>query len=333
MRITICTILVWLAASLHTTANAQAPLTVDIENWVIYNFDVSDPSRLATNPAVTPPPTQRNFISYVMIADITAVAGKPVKGLLVRRGTRINVQTAPMPGEAIGDVTRGFLDDGMLEFLQTDGTPIGTITVQGFVGGPAPPGAPVLQNAWNMAVTGGTGAFLGARGQIGAALPMGWVLGPRIQSSAAEDPSYRRILGGWRYRMILHLVPLARPEILTTSTGPAIFHGSDFSTVSATNPARRGEVLIISASGLGPTRQRLDPGTPFPAEPLFEVNSPVEVRVNGVESELINKVGWPGRTNIYRVDFRVPEDTTPGVGILQLTAAWISSSEVQVPIR
>jgi hypothetical protein len=263
MRITICTVLVWLAASLHTTANAQAPLTVDLENWVIYNFDVSDPSRLATNPAVTPPPTARNFMSYVMIADITAVAGKPVKGLLVRRGTQINVQTSPMPGQAIGDVTRGFLDEGILEFLQTDGTPIGTITVQGFVTGPPPPGAPLAQNAWNMAVTGGTGAFLGARGQIGAALPMGFVLGPRIQSSAAEDPSYRRILGGWRYR-ILHLVPLARPEILTTSTGPAILHSSDFSPVSATNPARRGEVLTISASGLGPPAKGSIQARPFP---------------------------------------------------------------------
>jgi uncharacterized protein (TIGR03437 family) len=133
--------------------------------------------------------------------------------------------------------------------------------------------------------------------------------------------------------MILHLVPLARPEILTTSTGPEIFHASDWSPVSATNPARRGEVLIISASGLGPTKQRLDPGTPFPAEPLFEVNSPVEVRVNGVESEVTNKIGWPGRANTYRVDFRVPEDTTPGVGIVQLTAAWIPSSEVRIPIR
>jgi uncharacterized protein (TIGR03437 family) len=66
-------------------------------------------------------------------------------------------------------------------------------------------------------------------------------------------------------------------------------------------------VLIISASGLGPTRQRLDPGTPFPAEPLFEVTYPVEVRVNGVECELINKIGWPGRANIYRVDFAFPK--------------------------
>jgi hypothetical protein len=78
---------------------------------------------------------------------------------MVRRGTRIDVQMAPVPGQAIGDVTRGFLDDGMLEFLQTDGTPIGTITVLGFVTGPPPPGAPVAQNAWNMAVTGGTGRF------------------------------------------------------------------------------------------------------------------------------------------------------------------------------
>jgi uncharacterized protein (TIGR03437 family) len=269
-----------------------------------------------------------------MFADITAIAGKPVKGLMVRRGTQINVQTAPMAGQAIGDVNRGFLDEGIWEFLQTDGTPIGTITALGFIGGAPPPGSPVAQTGWNLAFTGGTGAFLGASGQIGAAaLPTGIVQGARLQSSSAEDPSYRRILGGLRQRMMLHLVPRARPEILATATGPAIFHGSDFSPVSATSPARRGEVLIISASGLGPTRQRLDPDTAFPAEPLFEVNSPVEVRVNGIESQLLNKVGWPGRENIYRVDFRVPEATTPGVAILQLTAAWITSSEVQVPIR
>jgi len=58
---------------------------------------------------------------------------------MVRRGTRIDVQTAPMPGQAIGYVTRGFIDDGILEFLQTDGTPIGTIKVLGFVTGPRLP--------------------------------------------------------------------------------------------------------------------------------------------------------------------------------------------------
>jgi hypothetical protein len=110
MRITICTVLVWLAASLHTTANAQAPLTVDLENWVLYNFDVSDPSRLATNPAVTPPPTARNFISYVMFTDITAVSGKPVKGLMGGAAPGSMCKRRRMPGQAIGDVTRAFID-------------------------------------------------------------------------------------------------------------------------------------------------------------------------------------------------------------------------------
>ena len=93
-----------------------------------------------------------------------------------------------MPGQAVGDVTRGFLDDGILEFLQTDGTPIGTITVLGLIFGPPPPGASGA-NSWNMAVTGGTGAFLGR------------VLRPtQVASEHSTALSYRKTISGYQSR-------------------------------------------------------------------------------------------------------------------------------------
>ncbi|MEK7404051.1 MAG: hypothetical protein AAB225_02990 [Acidobacteriota bacterium] len=136
--------------------------------------------------------------------------------------------------------------------------------------------------------------------------------------------------------MILHLIPMTWPEIVTLPTGPAIFHGDDFSRVTADKPARAGERLIMSVSGLGPVRPNLDPGKPFPPYEegkLHEVNSPVEVSVNGREARVVNKIGWPTMNNVYRVDFVVPEGTAAGLATLGLSVAWINGPEVKLPVR
>jgi len=148
----------------------------------------------------------------------------------------------------------------------------------------------------------------------------------------AEDPSKRRINGrvpgGW----FIQLIPLFRPEINIVSGGPAIFHGDDFSLVSSARP-RAGELLIANVTGLGAVRGQTTLGDLFPANPLAEVISPVSVLVNGKEVEVVNQIGWPGTTDRYRIDFRVPSGLTPGMAAIQLTAAWIPGHEVQIPVR
>ena len=64
--------------------------------------------------------------------------------------------------------------------------------------------------------------------------------------------------------------------------------------VTTERPARAGEILSLFASGLGPTRLDVNPGSPFPANPLAAVNSPVEVTVNGKPAEVLAAVGYPG---------------------------------------
>jgi uncharacterized protein (TIGR03437 family) len=152
----------------------------------------------------------------------------------------------------------------------------------------------------------------------------------------AEDPANRRTHGGGSIRLILHLIPMDSLEIVALPTGPAILHGEDWSPVTAEKPARAGELLMMSVSGLGPVKPNLDPGTPFP--PLAEakihaVNSPVEVTVNGKAAQVINALGWPGMNNVYRVDFRVPEGTAAGAVTLGLSVAWINGPEVKIPVR
>jgi uncharacterized protein (TIGR03437 family) len=148
----------------------------------------------------------------------------------------------------------------------------------------------------------------------------------------AEDPANRRINGGGTIRFFLHVIPLTTPQIATTAGGPAVFH-ADFSPVTPAKPAKGGEVLIVKATGLGPTRPGVDPGQPFPIDALQEVNSPVDLTVNGQAAGVINAIGWPGLLDTYRLDFRMPPDTATGTATIQVSAAWIAGTPVSIAVQ
>ena len=333
--------LAFCAAAFAQTGVAQsAPptiLQIDLADYVLYRQDVGDPVKYATDPnavGITTFGPVRNFYQAVHLADIVTVNGRQVKGSFAAAQMVVALRTEPTPGFAIGDTIRNTLAAITLEFLKSDGTQIGTIIASGLGGGTPPPGSPVpistiLQGGHNLAITGGTGAFLGARGQIGSLPPVG------RNTSNTEDPMYRRRNGGgagtWRW--IAHVIPMERPEVRILPTGPAIVHSSDFSPVSAAKPAAQGEILSLFATGLGPVAPGVELGKPFPASPLALVNSPVEVTVNGKPAEVIGAAGYPGSLDSYQVNFRLPPDTARGPATVQVTAAWISGAPVSIPVQ
>ena len=301
----------------------------------ILNVNVENRSTFATNPNVKVAAVSRNFQTSVLIGDIVSVNGQPAKGVTVHTFRTINLRTAPTPGQAIADLMRANSQSLTFEFLRgDDSTPIGSIMASGLGGaGTPPPGAPLVVTQGNNTIVGGTGAFLGARGQQGQAVTSQTV--SNRQASMTEDPANRRQNGGGKTQFVLDVIPMSAPQIVTSSGAPAIFH-ADFSPVTAAKPAKAGEVLIAMATGLGPTRPGVDPGQPFPpypANPLQLVNSPVDVTVNGQSVGTISAIGWPRLVDTYRVDFQVPAGTPSGTGAIQLTAAWITGSSVNIPIQ
>jgi hypothetical protein len=309
-------------------------LTFDTDNMQWYARDVADYSLYATRKSPTPQVPAQNFNLWEGIGDVVALNGKPVKGYY--RGTvmGLNTDTNYQPGVAIADVTRGQFAVTTLELVQLDGTPIGTICGMGVIGGTPPPGSPSLQTSQNLAVVGGTGAFLGVTGSMGAVMGARPVPVPyRGNASVTEDPAERRNIGrGQTRRDIVLLIPRERPEVVSDSSGPIIYH-ADFRRVTAENPAVKGEVLILQARGLGPTRPSLSPGETFPADASYIVNSPMEAAIGGQTVEVINKVGWPGTSNLYRVDVRVPDGIPAGPTSLVLTVAAIPGPAAVFPIR
>jgi hypothetical protein len=296
---------------------AQAPppviLEIDIENYVQYWDDGGDPSKFAAD--VNARTTTRLFAAFTStlhLGDIVAVNGRPAKGTYINRSQLVRFNPIMTSGQSIADIARsGGPGLQSLEILQPDGTPIGTIMCQWLVGGSAPPGSPSTVVAGNGAIVGGTGAFLGVRGQIGVEAGA-----TTRNTSYAEDPSNRRAYGGGSLRMLLSLIPMFRPEIQATPTGPAVVHSSDFSGVTAAKPATAGEIHSLFATGLGPVRASVDPGSPFPSSPLASVNSPVEVTLNGAWAEVLGSVGYPGSVDGYQVNFRVPAGMPPGTARL-----------------
>jgi uncharacterized protein (TIGR03437 family) len=191
---------------------------------------------------------------------------------------------------------------------------------------------------------------MGVRGQ-GGGLDEPSTTGAR-NASMSEDPSNRRVFPNGHRVMVLQIVPLAPPAVVQTATGPAVVHGADFSQVTAAKPAKSGEILSLLATGLGPAQPAclsaggtggtantcagvtgLEPGDPFPSNPLAIVNSPVEITINGQPAEVQYAGGYPGTTNTYQVNFVVPAGTSTGSASLQLTAAWILGSPVTIPVQ
>jgi uncharacterized protein (TIGR03437 family) len=326
-------------------------LKIQIQNFVNYFNDVTDWSKLAKDPnQTTLAGSTPNFAQSIDVADIVSVNGEPVKGVFTERRTQYKRAVTPTPGQVIADSVSSAIQDRYFEILKMDGTPIGNIVVTGMGGAVPAPGVPSVIADGNFTIIGGTGAFMGARGQAGG-LDEPSSTGAR-NASMTEDPSNRRAFPSGHRVMVLQLIPLALPAIVQTANGPAVVHGADFSLVTAAKPAKPGEILTLLATGLGPTQPAcastggtggtatgcpgvtgIEPGDPFPASPLAIVNSPVEIAVNGQSAEVQYAGGYPGTANTYQVNFRVPTGIPTGSASLQLTAAWVAGAGVTIPVQ
>jgi len=313
---------------------AQVPetiLLIETQNVVAYWEDNADQQQWATSATPVAAATLGNFVKSIWIGDIVAVNGKAAKGALVSQQQRSILTPAPTGSQGIADISRNLVAEIHLEILQADGTHVGSLLLSGIGGGSPALGVPGPVTAGLFVVVGGTGAFLGVRGQAST------VSQTLRRASITENPINRRTHpGAGAWSLVIHLIPMTQPEVLAVPTGPAIFHTNDFSPVTPEKPARAGELLTMSVSRLGPVRPNLDPGTPFPpydAGKPYVVNSPVEVTVNGKASQVVNALGWPTLNNVYRVDFVVPDGTAAGMATLGLSVAWINGPEVKFPVR
>ena len=306
-------------------------ITIEVETFVEYFNDTFDTTKWATIPTVTSVVFPKNFTIATAVADVVSVNGQPVKGTMLRDQRSVSLNANPTPGQAIGDTGRLAVVTDYFEVQKPDGTPIGTIISTGVGPGTPPPGAPLSAALGNFAIISGTGAFLGVRGQV-AQNPFPQTSSLR-QASVTEDPANRRLNGGGRTRFLMHVIPLERPDIMRNGNGPSIYHSADALLVSSNKPAAAGETLTLLATGLGPTKPGVDPGSPFAGSPSAAVNSPVAITVNGQSAEVLEAIGYPGTVDAYQVTFRVPTNAAQGIAAIQIFSAWIAGVPAKIAIQ
>jgi hypothetical protein len=306
------------------SALAQAPetiLRIETQNVVAYFEDNADQLRWASTNSVTAA-SLGNFAKSLWIGDIVTVNGNPARGAIISQQQRAQLRPTPTGSLGTSDVFCNLVADIHLEILQADGTQVGSLLLSG-IGGTGPAlGIPSPALSGHFVVVGGTGAFLGVRGQAST------ISQTFRSASITENPINRQSYSGaGAWSLVVRLTPMTWPEVLV------IVHSNDFTRINTSSPAKEGEILSVIATGLGPVRGTFEPGKPFPTSPLAVVNSPVDVLVNGMPAEVLGAVGYPGSLDGYQVNFRVPTGVSRGTASVEVTTAWIRSSPVLIAVQ
>jgi uncharacterized protein (TIGR03437 family) len=113
--------------------------------------------------------------------------------------------------------------------------------------------------------------------------------------------------------------------------GPGIIAHADGSLVSAENPARPNEIVVLFATGLGVVSPSLGTGAPSAGN---QTAAATTVLVGGNSSATVEFSGAsPGFVGLYQVNFRVPANTPAGASIpVSLTVGGRSANIVSMAV-
>ncbi|HSB18003.1 MAG TPA: SBBP repeat-containing protein [Bryobacteraceae bacterium] len=108
----------------------------------------------------------------------------------------------------------------------------------------------------------------------------------------------------------------------------AIQHAADYSLVTPSNPAVRGEVVIVYATGLGPVEPMPETGLAVPVSPLSETVEQPTVTIGGQPAEVLFSGLAPGFAGLYQLNVRIPPDAPEGdaelrVSLPTIRDAWV----------
>jgi len=111
--------------------------------------------------------------------------------------------------------------------------------------------------------------------------------------------------------------------------GNAILKNSNYSVVSASNPAKPGDVLIVFATGLSGTG--LPTGVLAPLSPLA-MTDPVTVTIGGKPANVIDSLATPGTIGVYQLALTVPQGVSGQVPLI-VQQGTMASSPVSLAVQ
>jgi uncharacterized protein (TIGR03437 family) len=130
---------------------------------------------------------------------------------------------------------------------------------------------------------------------------------------------------------------LADPGIFTTDgTHAAAQHGSDFRPITLSDPAQKGEAVVIYATGLGDMKPEPGWGKPASASPLSLTVAKTSATISGIPAEVLFSGLAPGFVGLGQINLRIPQSVPSGDLDLVIqvdTPSPATSKKVKLPIR
>jgi minor extracellular serine protease Vpr len=124
------------------------------------------------------------------------------------------------------------------------------------------------------------------------------------------------------------------PGIFTYNSNFAIAEASDYSLIGPSNPAIRGEALVLYVTGLGPLDQILVDGYGSPtSEPLARTVDPFQVILDGENCSVFFSGLAPGFVGLYQINFYVPTDAAAGNLQISIQSTYANSAIAILPVQ
>jgi uncharacterized protein (TIGR03437 family) len=163
-------------------------------------------------------------------------------------------------------------------------------------------------------------------GQLSAIVP--YAVAGTLRAGVQVD--YR----GLRSNVMAALVAPSAPGIFVTDAsgkGQAAALNQNYSVNSAANPAEKGSVVMVYATGEGETDPQVADGRFATPEELPKPKLPVTVRIGGLEAEVFYAGAVPGMvTGLLQVNARVPAGPPSGSTVPVVLTVGSASSQTGV---
>jgi uncharacterized protein (TIGR03437 family) len=128
---------------------------------------------------------------------------------------------------------------------------------------------------------------------------------------------------------------VARTQVTTLTGTPAVFVAADqnFQLITANSPVRRGDPVIIFATGHGELTETPEDGTPAPATNLITTKAKPRVTIGGIEAEVLFSGLTPGLAGLWQINAVVPADAPVGTNVPLVVTQGLVGNTLPLAIR
>jgi len=218
------------------------------------------------------------------------------------------------------------------------------------VGSPVAPGTVVQIYGSALATMTGSGSLV--NGQLvttlngvsvsigGIAAPLYYVSGGQINAQLPTElqagQQYEALVNvnGFYSNPVTITTTAAQPGLASFSDGTVIAQDTTYNLITTDNPAHAGEVIILYATGMGPTNPAVATGAVAPGPPqLANVTVAPQVSIGNANAKLLFAGLSPGSVGLYQMDVQIPAGVASGSVPLVVTQGGAASNTVTLPVQ